>query len=542
MERNKMKLSRYFLFSCMLVFMACSNDEILNDESTQEKSMITAIGNLPSGANTRMSYNEQTSAEGNPELAILWDYEERIGVTDGTNKYIFNLVNFKGQSASAQFESTQAIAASKGATFYAVYPEEFLGGVNVNQASLGLDFKDEKGSAVFKTILWAKAQLKDDNTLSFNFDYVTSVLKIRIKPFVDTDPIAPYVTPTTSYSLMQQQLVLKASEGLYESATLNMNNGTLDGQVPATELLLNSVDFFYNSETKTTSFTEECFKSFFPGRITNFRICFELIDGIYEAKVTDSFDFVKGKFYYTDELSPTKVGFIVAKTDLTDANYNEGTKAISLSTVLQRITNRDTQCNASSRKTLYLRSNNSCPFRIYPFFTCDTDFSSSEFEPSSEYMDIGYTTKASILGNWLRTKGTSVELVDMSLSGLTTVPAYMFYGCSKAENIGNSALTKLVLPSEITVIGNNAFADSGIKHLVLTNASSLTTVTTPFGSGTNVSDVTIYLAGKSSSSEATYIRSLFKVGESVPTVYYRSSDETLTGDDYFDTANYTKLE
>lgn len=50
-------------------------------------------------------------------------------------------------------------------------------------------------------------------------------------------------------------------------------------------------------------------------------------------------------------------------------------------------------------------------------------------------------TQSSIIGNWLRTKATSVEVVDMSGSYAPKIPDYAFYGCS-IGNQGNSSLKR----------------------------------------------------------------------------------------------------
>ena len=537
MERNKMKLSRYFLFSCMLVFMACSNDEILNDESTQEKSMITAIGNLPSGANTRMSCNEQDTESGK-QLVVSWGNSETIGVTDGsTSTWYFSHSGSAGTSAT--FKPSVAISASEDEWFYAVYPADLMSGAT--QANLSLNFLFGKGYE-FKAILWSKAQLKD-NTLNFTFDYLNSVLKIKFRSFKD-DVIDPYITSTTSYSLLNTQIVLKASTGLYSSVKLDMKSGELSDKQSVTMLPLYSVEFIYNADTKATT-VSDIYQSFFPEEITDFRVCLELVDCIYEAKVTSSYTFKVGKFYFTDDLIPTKVGFILAKTDMNESVYNEATtKTIDVKEVLRRITERDTDCGNSDRKVMRVISRGWSSFRDSKgsTFLLDTGFKEDEFAATGDYLDgTGFTGQASILGNWLRTKGTSVEFVDMRESCMATIPASMFYGCSKETGVGNSALEQIMLTRNVETIGENAFAKSGIKEIVCFG-SSLTSVTKPFGEKEDMSDINLYLPELDDAEQANTIRNLFKVGESMPTVYYGFNGDSQKDEDYFNIANYTKLE
>ena len=536
-----MRQSRFYMPFCLLLLAACSNDEMVSDEMNNHGSKITAVGSLPEATNTRMTFQERDNGS-SKELVIKWGGEipESIGVTNGTKQWVFDQTDFSGgATTTANFAPSEDISASVGDWFYAVYPADFLG--SVTNANLGLNFGFGKSGPEFKAILYAKAQLEEGNKLNFKFDYLTSVLKIKLKTFSDADPIAPYLTPTTSYSLAQTVFKLRASEGLYQTAKLNMNDGTLSDKVPVTELPLHSVDFVYDSDAQTTT-CSDVYQSFFPETIKDFKVCFDLVDGVYEAKITNQWTFNKGFFYYTDDLVPTKVGFIIAKTDLVDS---ETAQTISLETILDRITSRDSSCGNSERKVLYVRDlNGSCPFYVGSNNrVLSTSFEAAEWQESDKYMEPSYTTKASILGNWLRTKAISVELVDMSQSGITNISARMFYGCSNIDpsTIGNSALKQLILPSGVAVIKSDAFANSGIQHLLLPcdNSSTLVTVDTAFGSKSDMTDVNIYLPYLTTQADAETICGKFTVGDSRPNVYYNftgSSEE-----DYFNTAKYTKL-
>lgn len=548
-----MKLTTYFFISSLLICAACSNDELMNEDSqNQEKSKITAYGSLPQAVTTRMACEEQTAAGGGKELAILWDVrngDERIGVTDGTtNRYNFNSTGLSGTSSTAKFVSYDEISASKGTTFYAVYPSECLNsyGASPSQAILDITFSQGKANSGFKTILWSKAELEADNTLDFQFDYINSVLKINIKPFEDGESIAPYCTSTTSYSLMQTNINVLADAGLYQSAKLNMKTGEVTDKVETTKLPLFSVNFTY-ADSKTA--LNDCYQSIFPGEFTNFKIAFDLIDGIYTADIVNSYTFEKGKFYYTKELIPKKVGFIIAKTDFIEEGGKD--KAISLETILERITSRDSGRGNEERRTLIVSAlHGSCPFeKGSQRPVLDTQFEIKqkdnsivyEFEQSDKYIGT-YSTKASILGNWLRTQATNVQLVDMSPSMLTKIPDYMFYGCSNTDtgSTGNSALKQLILSNGITTIGANAFAKSGITQLKLmhSDASTLTSVAnTAFD---NVSAITLYLPFISEETQAQSICNLFKVDDKVPTVYYNYNNAGSATED-FTTSNYTKL-
>lgn len=542
-----MKLTTYLFIPSLLICAACSNDELTNEDSlNQEKSIITAFGSLPQGISTRMACEEQTAAGGAKELAILWDSSngnESIGVTDGSNRYEFYSTGLSGTSSTAKFESSTTISATAGTPFYAVYPAECLPyGSDQSKADLDITFRYAKSTG-FKTILWSSANLAEDNTLDFQFKYLNSVLKINIKPFEDSESIAPYCTSTTSYSLMQTKINVFAEEGLIQSAKLNMATGEVTDKVQTTELPLFSVDFTY-ADSKTS--LSDCYQSIFPGTFKNLKIAFYFIDGIYNADIVDNYTFEKGKFYYTKDLIPKKVGFIIAKTDLKAADTKE---TISLKTILERITDRDKECENEERKTLIVDAlgGNHLFYVGSSNFSIDTNFETkegdnpivSEFEQSTDYSS--YSTNASILGNWLRTKATSVQFVDMSPSLLTKIPDYMFYGCSKTNpsSIGNSALTQLILPDGITTIGEKAFADSGITQLKLmhNNTSTLTPVaTTAFN---DVSAIKLYLPRISSAEDAQSIRDKFKVGDKVPTVYYKYNAGDATND--FNTENYTQL-
>lgn len=544
-----MKLTTYLFISSLLICAACSNDELMNEDSqNQEKSIITAFGSLPQSITTRMACQEQSTASGT-ELAILWGSDtgasENIGVTDGSNRYEFYSTGLSGTSSTAKFESPTAISATAGTPFYAVYPANCLSYSNPSQADLDITYRDAKAGN-FNTILWSSANLKADNTLDFQFKYLNSVLKINIKPFEDSESIAPSCTSTTSYSLMQTTINVLAEEGLYKSAKLNMETGEVTNTVQATELPLFSVDFTFNGSKTSLS---DCYQSIFPGPFKKLKIAFNLIDGIYTADIVDDYTFEKGKFYYTKDLVPKKVGFIIAKTDLKEAGIKE---TISLETILDRITTRDNECGNEERKTLIIDAlGGSCPFQIgsqRPVI--DTEFETkegdnpivSEFEQSNKYNIEAYTTQASILGNWLRTKATSVQLVDMSPSLLTKIPDYMFYGCSKKNttSIGNSALTQLILPDGITTIGEKAFADSGITQLKLMHYNTTTLTLVKNSAFDDVSAIKLYLPRISNATDAQAIRDKFKVNEKVPTVYYNYNNTGSATEDFTD-SNYTRL-
>lgn len=544
-----MKLTTYLFISSLLICAACSNDELINEDSqNQEKSIITAFGSLPQSITTRMACQEQSTASGT-ELAILWGSDtgapENIGVTDGSNIYEFCSTGLSGTSSTAKFEYYGTFSAVAGTPFYAVYPANCLSYSNPSQADLDITYRNPKAGN-FNTILWSSANLKADNTLDFQFKYLNSVLKINIKPFEDSESIAPYCTSTTSYSLMQTTINVLAEEGLYKSAKLNMETGEVTNTVQATELPLFSVDFTFDGSKTSLS---DCYQSIFPGPFKKLKIAFNLIDGIYTADIVDDYTFEKGKFYYTKDLVPKKVGFIIAKTDLKEAGIKE---TISLETILDRITTRDNECGNEERKTLIVDAlGGSCPFQIgFQRPVIDTEFETkegdnpivSEFEQSNKYNIEAYTTQASILGNWLRTKATSVQLVDMSPSLLTKIPDYMFYGCSKKNttSIGNSALTQLILPDGITTIGEKAFADSGITQLKLMHYNTTTLTSVKNSAFDDVSAIKLYLPRISNATDAQEIQDKFKVNEKVPTVYYNYNNTGSATEDFTD-SNYTLL-
>lgn len=523
-----MKLTTYLFISSLLICAACSNDELTNEDSQNQNTiLVTATASMPSDAITRIFFEEETSSEGT-RLVAKWNPYDQFGVTNGSGTiYTFNRTDAGSSTSSAQFSAE--ITGSPGDWFYAVYPSSYVS--STNKSDILLDYEFSKGiDADYKTVMWSKAQLSDDNKLNFDFNYITSVLKIKIKPFSDADFSSPYMTASTSISSKQTKFHLKSSSKcLCSGAKLNLKTGELSNIQKVDEIVLYSVNFQY-AEAKT-SLADDVYMSVFPGTINGLTLSFDLLDGIYEAPITaTNFEIKSGKFYYTKELEPNKVGFILTRSDYIDGNSSNG--VMSVADMLKRIDTRDTNCGDASRKKMVV---------VNGLWDGDDrkSFRETDFQPSDEFKGT-YSTTASILGNWLRTKAVNVEIVDMGGCDLTGIPERMFYGCSKTDpvNIGNSALTQLILPDGITTIGEKAFADSGITQLKLmhNNTSTLTSVaTTAFN---DVSAIKLYLPRISSAEDAQSIRDKFTVVDKKPTVYYNNTGSAT--EDFTD-SNYTQL-
>ena len=525
-----MKLTTYLFISSLLICAACSNDELTNEDSQNQNTiLVTATASMPSDAITRIFFEEETSSEGT-RLVAKWNSYDKFGVTNGSGTiYTFNRTDAGSSTSSAQFSAE--ITGSPGDWFYAVYPSSYVS--STNKSDILLDYEFSKGiDADYKTVMWSKAQLSDDNKLNFNFNYITSVLKIKLKPFSDTDSSSPYMTESTYYPSTQTDLFLKSStKCLISRATLDLTEGTLSDIQNVNEIVLYSV-FFQYAEAKT-SLAHDVYMSVFPGTINGLTLSFDLLDGIYEAPITaTNFEIESGKFYYTKELEPNKVGFILTRSDYIDGNSSNG--VMSVADMLKRIDTRDTNCGDASRKKMVVANG-----------LRDSDgksFHEADFQPSDEFNNSSYATNASMLGNWLRTKAVNVEIVDIGGCDLTGIPERMFYGCSKTDpvNIGKSALTQLILPDGITTIGASAFAKSGITQLKLMHSNTTTLASVDDTAFDNVSAITLFLPFISEETEAQSIRDKFKAGEQVPIVYYKYNNAGDATND-FTTDNYTKL-
>lgn len=136
--------------------------------------------------------------------------------------------------------------------------------------------------------------------------------------------------------------------------------------------------------------------------------------------------------------------------------------------------------------------------------------SDTDLAQTGDLLGGSYHNNSSVLGNWLRTTGTSITTLNLSeVTGLTSIPDYAFYNCSNFNSFyGNSSLTKVILPeSGITSIGANAFNYSGLTEFTIPSSiktinssafylTSLSTITIPAGVtsiGNNAFDKTSYL-------------------------------------------------
>lgn len=531
-----MKKFYYMAWLSVALLTGCNNEWTGEQESQDEPEglvEVTAFGSVGDNVQTRMTFVEEDDGHGGKQLTFKWENEgETIAVLDGNGKiFYFTQVSMENASATTSFGGILE-SPTEGTTYYALYPEYLAGYGHYSESEPNkvlLSFEAQKGGEEYKALLWSEADYTAAGTLNFKFNYLTCILKI-LPTFADGD--WPYITPYTEDG-MQTSFNLSVASGFYSTAELDLQKGTISNAVAASSLPVCSVDIEYAaSESHHFKFAEKfTYFAMLPGTIEDMNIKFLLLDGEYEGKVINSHELVAGRFYYAYPVMH-KVGFIARKTESVDGDRSKG--PISFSEVLKRITDNDLNRSDASRKSFTFLGTT-----IFNSGGTKTiaNLRDDEMGESNEYIG-SYSQKSSILGNWLRTEATSVEKVDLSSTDLTKLSDYAFYGCSKAENIGNSALTKLILPYTITEIGNNAFADSGIKHLVLNNinASSLTTVTTPFGAEADMSNINLYLPRLDDAEEAKTIRDLFKVGESLPTVYYG-----FHGGDYFNIANYTKL-
>lgn len=524
-----MKLTTYLFISSLLICAACSNDELINEDSQNQNTIhVTATASMPSDAATRIHFEEETSSEGT-KLVAKWNLNDQFGVTNGSGTtYTFNRTDTESSTSSAQFSAE--ISGTAGDWFYAVYPVTYVSGTN--ESNILLDYEFSKGiDKDYKTVMWSKAQLSNDNKLNFTFNYITSVLKIKIKPFSDTDSSSPYMTESTYHPDTQADLFLKSStKCLISRATLDLTEGTLSDIQYVDKIVLYSVFFQY--EEAKTSLAHDVYLSVFPGTINGLTLSFDLLDGIYEAPITATdFEIKSGKFYYTKELEPKKVGFILRRSDYIGGNYSNGVMRVA--DMLKRIDKRDTNCGDPSRKKMVV---------VNDLWDSDgKSFHETDFQPSDDFKG-SYDTKASMLGNWLRTKAVNVEIVDMSVCDLTGIPEKMFYGCSNTDtgSIGNSALTQLILPDGITTIGEKAFADSGITQLKLMHYNTTTLTSVKNSAFDDVSAIKLYLPRISNATDAQAIQDKFKVNEKVPKVYYNYNNTGSATEDFTD-SNYTPL-
>lgn len=445
-----------------LLLTGCSN-ELATDEKRVDDSNsiveVTAFASVKSDAQTRLTFVEEDNGSGGKQLNFSWNpASERIAVFDGVGAvYTFEQVGMDSPSATTNF-SGSLVNPTENQIFYAFYPADLVSEASYSTSTpkkLKLNFDAQKASEVYKALLWSEAEYSG-GLLYFTFKYITSIMKI-----VPTFNVGewPTITQYTPYTLRSTDFKLSVNSGFYESADLNLENGTISNQVEATSLPMCSVGFDYNAEKENNfEFYEDgTYFSMLPGTIENMGIKFQLLDGIYEGKVTNSFTIQAGRFYYAHPVM-TKVGFVACRSEYIDGSYSKG--AISWETVFDRITTNDTGIANVNRKKLIVSGGGIGGANMSD---------GNALIQTDKYLDGTTYTQSSIIGNWLRTKATSVEVLDMSSSYVSEIPEYAFYGCSKTdtENIGNSSLKEIYVGDNVKTVGAYAFEKTGVTKLVL---------------------------------------------------------------------------
>ena len=445
-----------------LLLTGCSN-ELTTDEKCVDDSNsiveVTAFASVNSDAQTRLTFVEEETSEGKKQLKFSWNTEsERIAVFDGAGAvYTFEQVGMGSPSATTNF-SGSLVNPTENQPFYAFYPADLVSEASYSTSTpkkVLLSFEDEKGSSDYKTILWSTANYSG-GSLNFDFKFITAIMKI-VPTFNAGE--WPTITQYTAFNQTQTSFDLSVGSGFFKSAELNLEDGTISNPVATTNLPLCSVNAEYNNAKEYNfEFNEELsYFSMLPGTIENMGIKFQLLDGIYEGKVTNSFTIQAGKFYYANPVM-TKVGFVARRSEYIDGSYSKG--AISWETVFDRITVNDGDIANVNRKKLIVNDSGAGGAGLVK---ADLVQTSKYLDDHSSYM------RSSIIGNWLRTKATSVEVLDMSSSYVSEIPDYAFYGCSKTdtENIGNSSLKEIYVGDNVKTVGAHAFEKTGVTKLVL---------------------------------------------------------------------------
>lgn len=453
----------YHLVWLSALLLASCSDELATDEKRVDNSNtiveVTAFASVKSDAQTRLTFVEEETSEGKKQLKFSWNpASERIAVFDGAGAvYTFEQVGMGSPSATTNF-SGSLVNPTENQPFYAFYPAELVSEASYSTSTptkVMLSFEDEKGGSDYKTILWSTANYSG-GSLNFDFKFITAIMKI-VPTFNAGE--WPTITQYTAFNQTQTSFDLSVGSGFFKSAELNLEDGTISNPVATTNLPLCSVNAEYNNAKEHNfEFNEELsYFSMLPGTIENMGIKFQLLDGIYEGKVTNSFTIQAGKFYYANPVM-TKVGFVARRSEYINGNSSNG--AISWETVFDRITANDGDIANVNRKKLIVKDYGAGGAGLVK---ADLVQTSKYLDDHSSYM------RSSIIGNWLRTKATSVEVLDMSSSYVSEIPEYAFYGCSKTDpsDTGNSSLKEIYVSDRVKTIGAHAFEKTGVTKLVL---------------------------------------------------------------------------
>lgn len=315
-----------FLLAAPLLWTACTHDALSEAEDYAEPKLIevTAYGDLPGQVQTKFDF-DMVDKEDGKYLQGKWQSGDMLNVTDGEgNCYPFEIESLSADSRSAVFKCN-AFPDVNSKEYYAVYPYTLLpygsetwgnaeGEISeytpystwdgtkyvIDKSKARLQFVNLKGGVDYKTVMWAKATYNHAQPLSFEFKYLTSLMRVFI---VVPDAQLPTIPENPTAAQLQTSIKFNATEGLCGYATLDLKTGGVTPYNTTTSLEMFSVDFAYNASAETNKKFGLVLPLYFnvlsDKTVKGLSIEFTIFGTTYKGDIASEWTFEGGKFYYT---------------------------------------------------------------------------------------------------------------------------------------------------------------------------------------------------------------------------------------------------
>lgn len=359
-----MKKQHFYL--CLLASMLGMMTTGCSDETTQTDTptapdedgriTVTASAGMPQGgASTRLGFDEETDDN---KLLITWkDDNETFSVLGGTESAtpsLFTQTAVGDDKHSASF--TGQINADESTTYYAVYPE-ITGNTAVAATSISLDMTEQTGTTFDekKTYMYATSGYDaTSNALTFNFNHLTSILKVTLK---FTLPVN--ANGTTSDVTKEDELPTRATTG----KIANEVTFTADGLMSKANVDLTGDQLVYTPVSETTNsltlggpfalinsgsniYYADVYLYVLPGTLKNLTVS-ATVDGTeYSYKLSEQTTLEAGKMYTVSDAkmeSPTftvdtKINTYSVSYDYDELEMQFGTDGNTTATSTETIT------------------------------------------------------------------------------------------------------------------------------------------------------------------------------------------------------------
>lgn len=358
-----MKKQHFYL--CLLASMLGMMTTGCSDETTQTDTptapdedgriTVTASAGMPQGgASTRLGFEEDDD-----KLLITWkDDNETFSVLGGTESATPSLFTQTAVDATDKHKAnfTGQINADESTTYYAVYPE-ITGNTAVAATSISLDMTGQTGTALDETKTYMYATSGYDatsNALTFNFNHLTSILKVTLKftlPVNANDATLNDVTkvdglPTRATTGKTADKVTFTADGLKSKANVDLTKGAYTSVEGETTNSLTLGGSFTLTNSSSNIYYADVYLYVLPGTLENLTVS-ATVDGTeYSCKLSEQTTLEAGKMYTVSDAkmeSPTftvdtKINTYSVSYDYDELEMQFGTDGNTTATSTETIT------------------------------------------------------------------------------------------------------------------------------------------------------------------------------------------------------------